>query len=68
MGVCLSAPRRVFSAKGASSIKAWGIAPGKLESHGNKALKAPLNDLVIRAFSAGPFSASLTWGAAPGSL
>ena len=66
------APRSRHSARvRARTDSPWrtrGIAPGKLESHGNKALKAPLNDLAIRAFSAEPFPASLTWGAAPGSL
>jgi hypothetical protein len=40
-----------------------GHRPGKLESHGNEALKARLSGLLNRAFSAGPLSASLTWGA-----
>jgi hypothetical protein len=58
----------LFSAKGALSSSACGIAAG-CESGRTKALKARINpwlDLVNRAFSARIFRIPESWGVAPG--
>ena len=63
--------RPLFSAKGAASLPAWGIALGG-QSHRKQALKARFSfhlrpDLAVnRAFSAGRFRIPQSWGVAPG--
>jgi hypothetical protein len=64
---------KVFSAEGATSTSAWGVAPG-IRLQQQPALKArfnqpPIIELVSkvnRAFSAGGFLFHRSWGVAPG--